>query len=237
MLRMILVIFGTAAVVVGMLGFRGQLTQNRPWHVFWDMKYQAKYTPQAQARFFSDGRTMRTPVGGTVAYSANSYFDDAGSVATPNPDVLRADDEYYRGLTGPAATVDGRLNYVANVPPKAIEIAGGWDDLLKRGQERYNINCSMCHGVSGGGGSGEAAHGIVGRYGLIGIANYHDDRLRKEADGHLFHVITNGWNSMSSYGHQVRVQDRWAIVAYIRALQLSQYAEPSLSQKPATGGQ
>ena len=237
MLRMILVIFGTAAVVVGMLGFRGQLTQNRPWHVFWDMKYQPKYTPQAQARFFADSRTMRTPGIGTVAYSANNYFNDSGSFAGPSEDVLRADDGYYRGLNGPGIDAAGRLDYIVSIPPKAIEIAGGWDALLKRGQERYNINCSMCHGISGGGGTGETAHGIVGRYGLIGIANYHDDRLRKEADGHLFHVISNGWNSMSSYGHQVRVQDRWAIVAYIRALQLSQYAEPTLQTGPAAGGQ
>jgi mono/diheme cytochrome c family protein len=114
--------------------------------------------------------------------------------------------------------------------------AGGWDRLVERGRERYNINCAICHGLTGGGGTGDAAHGMVGRYGMIGIANYHDDRLRKEADGYLFNVITNGKASMAAYGHQVRVQDRWAIVSYIRALQLSQYADAKLVDASRQGG-
>jgi len=124
--------------------------------------------------------------------------------------------------------------FVPHIPKKAIDDAiwsdgvvgyRGWDALMRRGRERYTINCAVCHGDTGFGGQGDTAHGIVGRKGMIGIASYHVDRLREVPDGYLFEVITNGKNTMSSYGHQVSPQDRWAIVAYIRALQLSQNAQ------------
>src|SRR5258706_5061987 len=88
----------------------------------------------------------------------------------------------------------------------------------------FRSHCAACHGETGYGGQGETAHGTVGRGiidlttgkrnpGMIGIASYHVDRLREAPDGYLFDVITNGKNTMASYGHQVPVQDRWAIVA------------------------
>ena len=95
-------------------------------------------------------------------------------------------------------------------------------ELLERGQERYNIFCAVCHGAAGDG------EGIVitGGYGYTPAPSYHIDRLRQESDGYLYDVITNGVRTMPPYGHQVPPADRWAIVAYIRALQRSQYASP-----------
>ena len=96
---------------------------------------------------------------------------------------------------------------------------------LDRGQERYNIYCSVCHGMTGYG------DGIVARRGFNrpSPASYHQDRLRQAPVGHFFDVMTNGWGAMPSYASQVSVEDRWRIAAYVRALQFSQ-------MKKSTGG-
>jgi mono/diheme cytochrome c family protein len=262
---MILIIFGAAAVVVGVLGFRGQTSESRPWHVFLDMKYQPKYTAQGESAFFADGRAARPPLAGTVPYDGGGYRFDAGDHGGPNPDyVPDADLAYYRGRSKPdemgkvtvmvdkeeeATDKDGKKVkvrtqvpeerdqilsfFVERIPKKVVERASfadeargyrGFEALLRRGRERFTIHCAVCHGDTGYGGQGDTAHGIVGRRGMTGIASYHQDRLREASDGYLFDVITNGKNTMASYGHQVPVQDRWAIVAYLRALQLSQDA-------------
>jgi mono/diheme cytochrome c family protein len=93
--------------------------------------------------------------------------------------------------------------------------------LLARGQERYQINCQVCHGASG------AGNGITSQYGLVGAASYHADKYRIMADGEIFNTITHGKGQMGPY-HHIEVKDRWAIVAYIRALQLSQNAPSNL---------
>src|SRR6201982_1181825 len=90
--------------------------------------------------------------------------------------------------------------------------------LLERGQKVFTINCAVCHGATGQG------NGITSKYGLLGIANYHQDKYRQMADGQIFNTITHGYNTMMAYGDKVTVKDRWAVVAYIRALQKSQYA-------------
>jgi len=99
---------------------------------------------------------------------------------------------------------------------------------LDRGQERYNIYCSVCHGMTGYG------DGIVARRGFNrpSPASYHQDRLRQAPVGHFFDVMTNGWGGMPSYASQVPVEDRWRIAAYVRALQLSQM-KPGTSGNPA----
>ena len=95
--------------------------------------------------------------------------------------------------------------------------------LLARGQERFNIYCSPCHGRLGDGNGMIAHRGFTLRR---PVGNYHTDRLRKMPLGHFYDVITNGYGAMYSYSSRVEPQDRWAIVAYIRALQLSQNADP-----------
>ncbi len=276
MLRTILLIFGIAAVFVGLLGFRGQISSNRPWHVWFpDMYYQPRYSAQGESDFFADRHASRPPISNTIPYDGGATRFDAGDHRGPNPDYIPdADLVYFLGQTKrpekKTVTVeierevevdkDGQkvkvkmkvpeeheaiVNYfVERIPKKAIDRAIFADDrqgykgveaLMRRGRERFNIHCAVCHGETGYGGQGETAHGPVGRGildpatgkrnpGMIGIASYHVDRLREVPDGYLFDVITNGKNTMSAYAHQVPVQDRWAIVAYIRALQLSQNA-------------
>jgi hypothetical protein len=91
-------------------------------------------------------------------------------------------------------------------------------ELLERGSERFGIFCSPCHGAAGDG------NGIIVQRGMPRPTSYHDDRLRSADDQHFFDVITNGYGAMYSYASSVPPADRWAIVAYIRALQLSRHA-------------
>ena len=93
--------------------------------------------------------------------------------------------------------------------------------VLARGQERFNIYCAPCHGRTGQG------DGMVVRRGYRRPPTYHQDRLRTAAVGHFFHVITNGFGAMPDYAAQISAEDRWAIVAYVRALQLSEHAAAS----------
>jgi mono/diheme cytochrome c family protein len=90
--------------------------------------------------------------------------------------------------------------------------------VMARGQERFNIYCSPCHGRTGDG------DGMVVRRGYRRPPSYHDERLRDAPVGHFFDVITNGFGAMPDYAAQIRPEDRWAIAAYIRALQLSEHA-------------
>jgi mono/diheme cytochrome c family protein len=90
--------------------------------------------------------------------------------------------------------------------------------LLHRGQERYTIYCAPCHSPVGDG------DGMMPRRGFPHPPSYHDDRLRQAPDRHFYDVMTNGYGIMRPYADRVPPEDRWAIVAYIRALQLSQYA-------------
>ena len=98
----------------------------------------------------------------------------------------------------------------------AADALRGWAaELLARGRERFTIFCAPCHSAVGDG------NGITSKYGMVGMANFHDKRLILMTDGELFQVITYGKNLMGAYGPQIPVEDRWAIVAYVRALQLS----------------
>ncbi|HXN21181.1 MAG TPA: cytochrome c [Candidatus Dormibacteraeota bacterium] len=97
-------------------------------------------------------------------------------------------------------------------------------DLLERGAERYHIFCSVCHGTLGDG------NGMVVQRGFRRPSSYHLDRLRQAPNGYFYDVMTNGFGAMPDYAAQIPPRDRWAIVAYIRALQLSQHA--SLAELP-----
>jgi len=127
----------------------------------------------------------------------------AGTVARGD---LREDDAYYRGKNA-----DGSL--VARMPVDMTM------DLLQRGKQRYNIYCSPCHDQTGSG------KGIIIKKGFLPPPSMHLDRLRQSPDGHFYDLISNGIRNMPSYKHQIPVADRWAIVAYVRALQRSQNAK------------
>src|SRR5436190_22990979 len=90
--------------------------------------------------------------------------------------------------------------------------------LMERGKQRFNINCAICHGPTA------AGNGMTKQYGLTTVISLQDERIRKMADGEIFNTITHGKNTMMAYGPNVSVTDRWAIIAYLRALQHSQNA-------------
>ena len=150
------------------------------------------------------------------AFEASSTFADNRASRTPPTGTvargwLREDEALYTGkLAG--QTVD---EY-----PFAIGRAE-----LMRGQERFNIYCTPCHGRLGDG------NGMVVSRGLRQAASYHQDRLREEKLGYFYDVITNGFGAMQGYAEQIPVRDRWLIVAYVRTLQLSQHA--SVNEVPA----
>ena len=142
--------------------------------------------------------------------SENDFFADDAAMRVPVPgtverDFLHEDVRYYSGK-------DERGRYIEENPAK-IDM-----QLLDRGQERFNIYCSPCHSRAGDG------RGIMVNRGYVPPPSFHQDFLRDTADGFLFDVITNGVRNMPSYSHQVPVDDRWAIIAYIRALQRSRNA-------------
>jgi mono/diheme cytochrome c family protein len=110
-------------------------------------------------------------------------------------------------------------NFVATIPIPVDE------RLLTRGQERFDIYCSPCHGRVGDG------RGMIARRGFIQPADLHTERVRSAPPGYLYAVITNGFGAMPEYRDQVRLRDRWAIVAYIRALELSRHA--TMAEVPA----
>jgi len=140
----------------------------------------------------------------------SSFFDD-GRSARPIPEGtvarghLNADTAFYTGK-GP----DGK--YVDRLPFPITK------QVLLRGQDRYNIYCTPCHDRLGTG------NGVVARRGFRHPPSYHIDRLRQAPNGYIFDVITNGFGAMQDYAAQLDPADRWAVVAYERALQLSQNA-------------
>jgi len=150
------------------------------------MDFQEKFQPQTYNPLFEDKATMRRPVSGTVARGQ-----------------LRDSTELYTGRRP-----DGE--YVETVPIAVNK------EVLERGQEKYNVYCTPCHGQAGYG------EGMIVQRGYTQPPSLHIPRLRVVPDGHFFNVITDGFGRMPSYAAQVPVEDRWAIVAYIRALQLSQ---------------
>jgi mono/diheme cytochrome c family protein len=197
------------AVVVALMGPRGVVSSRRPLMLLPDMDFQPRYSSQGSSRFFANGRAMRTPPAGTVAFGGADYNSDAGS-PSQNPDFLQEDSAYYRGKVGDAWVTEN---------PVKLDLA-----LLRRGQERYQIFCAPCHGATGMG------NGVMTEYGLVGVASITDELHRLMPDGDYFNVITNGKGRMMPYAPQVAVRDRWAIVAYIRALMRSQAG--SLSDVP-----
>jgi mono/diheme cytochrome c family protein len=158
-----------------------------------DMQNEPRYKPLAASDFFSDGRSARPMVEGTVARGH-----------------LRIDEARYTGK------IDGE-----DIDQFPIPIAKA---DIERGQNRFNIYCTPCHGHLGDG------NGMVVMRGFRQPPSYYSDRLVNAPVGHFFDVVTNGFGAMPSYASRVQSDDRWRIVAYIRALQLSESA--SLNEVP-----
>jgi mono/diheme cytochrome c family protein len=185
------------AGTVLLAGCRGMISEKPPVHPNLNMDFQEKFQAQEANPFFADGRAMRPPVPGTVARG-----------------LLKEDTRFYLGRTETG-------EYLAEMPVPVTR------ELLMRGRERYNIYCTVCHGGAGDGQgiimTGQSSATGQG-YGYTPAPSYHIDRLREVGDGYMYDVITNGVRNMPGYAQQISVLDRWAIVAYVRALQLSQNA-------------
>lgn len=189
--------FTLAFVVVlllSVMGFRGSFSPRPPIEVFPDMDHQAKYKPQATSKFFADGRADRPLPPGTVPFGRDAIKADAA--------FLKADDFHYEGKLANGTFGRGF--------PAGVEVTR---TFVERGQNRYQIYCAPCHGALGDG------NGITKSYGMLTTPTYHDDRLRGMAEGEIFNTITHGKNTMMSYADKLSPDDRWAVVAYVRALQ------------------
>lgn len=176
-------------------------------HLFQDMGSQHRFNTQQVNPMYADGRAMRPPVAKTVARGE-----------------LRQDDHYYRGVIG---------DEWATEFPAEITVDRAF---IERGQERFNIYCSVCHGLAGYGdgmvhqranqllsAAASLSKGTV----WVPPLNLHEPQVREQPVGQIYNTITNGVRNMAGYGAQIPVEDRWAIVAYVEALQRSQNAQPS----------
>ena len=177
----------------------------------YDMQDQPRYKAFKQSDFFADKRASRDLPNGTVPRGQ-----------------LRSDKALYTGkkdvidLNAPVQTVkdESGNTLIASFPNDIEEFpVPVTEELVNRGEQRYKVFCIVCHGPVGNG------DGMIVRRGFSKPPTYNDDRLRNAPVGHFFDVITNGQGKMNSYASQIPVPDRWAIVSYIRALQISQKPE------------
>jgi mono/diheme cytochrome c family protein len=182
---------------VGVLGFRGSHFRKPPLYIFPDMERQPKLRPQTANAFFDNGMSSRLPVAGTVARSQPIQVGD--KLVYP-----------WQDLPLTTGFVTGTTNFVELNPLPVTE------ELLQRGQVVFNITCAACHSKVGDG------NGTPKRIGAMAVvANLHEKRIVELADGELFNTISYGKNWMQGYAANLPVQDRWAAIAYLRALQLS----------------
>jgi len=196
------------------IGCRGEISRKPPIHLVQDMDFQAKFKAQSEAAFpgWPDQRAMREPVAGTIARGHLGALD-------PRPNVAKLH-VYKRGKA-----------FVTQNPLPLTK------ETLARGQERYDIHCAVCHGRTGRGNGpvglkwpGTKPSSFLTVAGPVPFPNrkgseqkadrMDDGRVPRLVDGDLFDVITNGRSTMPGYGHQIPVEERWAIIHYIRALQL-----------------
>jgi mono/diheme cytochrome c family protein len=184
--------------IVAMAGFRGHHFRKPPFEIFPDMNYQPKVKDQQPSNFFADGVASRPPVDGTIAEEM--------------PAVL---DYWATGKYDATHWGDGIPVHPSHNGERPLTVS---DADMARGQERYQINCAVCHGAAGDG------KGITSQYG-INATSYQSDRLRTMNDGEIFNTITNGKGQMMGYGYNIAIDDRWRIVMYIRALQHAQNAK------------
>lgn len=193
------------AAVVSLAGFRGDKFTNTPLQITPDMKHQPKVITQHGSRFFSDNRGDHPLIPGTipVGYNLQGRYLQSGVNNQSSTSSFTSEPTYKD--TGVMGDV-----YGDGIPLTVNE------KLLERGRERYEIFCSVCHDRTGGG------NGIVKAYGLATVASLMDDRIKGQPDGQIFSTITNGKNTMGAYGPSIAVEDRWAIIAYLRALQKTQ---------------
>lgn len=201
----------TCVLVVAVAGRRGDTSRRPPIEIWNDMDRQLKLRPQAVAGHpaWEDGRTSRRWVAGTVPRLE--------PIKVGGKEIHAFED--HPVVTGRET---GKTNYVELNPLPVTE------KFMARGKERYDIFCTPCHGPTGDG------NGVLKKYGHGAIASLTDELRVKHPDGYLYHVIQAGSPSglMGPYGAQVDPEDRWAIVAYVRALQLARLGKPDDLPEP-----
>lgn len=201
MIRLIIsiLLIGAAigAAAFGILGFQGKISRKPPLELYPDMDRQAKLRPQEPNRFFANGVSSQLPVAGTIARS-EAIQTTAGAV--------------YGFEDSPVNTglVAGTTNFVELNPlPVTAE-------LIQRGREGFDIYCAPCHGRLGDG------NGITKKLGVMpAVISLHDKRIVLMPDGEIFNTVTRGKGLMGAAGPLLPTADRWATIAYLRALQLS----------------
>ncbi len=204
----IAVVIMTILIVIGSIPFalaamaRAVPSARTRIHIIQDMDNQPKFRAQHANPLFADGRAMRPPVAGTIARGR-----------------LEADDHFDRGV------VDN--GWATTFPPQVqVNL-----ELMYRGQDRFNIYCTPCHGYAGYGDGMVNQRAMelvkVGRNGTTWVQpkSVHERLIREQPLGQTFNTITNGVRNMSGYAAQIPTEDRWAILAYVKALQRSQAAD------------
>ena len=208
-MRYFLAIFALFVLAtVGVLGFRGTHFRRPPLYIFPDMERQPKLRPQTANAFFDDGMSSRLPVAGTVARSQPIRVGE--KLVYPWQDTP---------LT--TGLVTGTTNFVELNPLPVT------DELLHCGQQVFDITCAACHSKVG---DGNGPPKRIGAMAVVG--NLHDKRIVELADGEIFNTISYGKNLMLGYASTMPIQDRWAAIAYLRALQLSRLG--TLDEVPET---
>ncbi len=221
--------FLAVAVVatISFLGFQGKKSKDTPVYVFDDMDYQNKYKAQGENAFFADGRDARPPVTGTVARGTGleptKVFSDG---------FRRAESMNPAFVTGK----DAKGAFLAGFPEKSLSFTKGQLNdykvsqlTLEAGRGKFQIYCAVCHGQAGdGNGIMKVRSAIEGDAAIVTIASLQTPIIRAYPNGQIYDVITNGKNTMMGYGDKLSPEERWAVVAYVRALQLSQNCPPEL---------
>jgi mono/diheme cytochrome c family protein len=182
----------------GVLSCRGATSKDSPIVGIRNMYDQPKYDIQEESNFFTDHRTMRPLVEGVIS---------------------REEDIDPRIAQG---RLEDQSGYVLTIPADVVTRLGGADAMLSRGRARYGIYCTPCHDSTGAGNGLVKKRAIASGAAAFVPPTFHQDRIRHLPDGQLFATISNGKNNMPPYAMQIPVNDRWAIVSYVRALQIAQ---------------
>lgn len=225
-----LLVFGAITVLAGTLvGCRGERSDNEPRQFFPDMDEQPKYKAQSASTFFADGRTMREPVRGTVAWGRHASVDLYAGVDFSERDQLINDDpQIATGKASDEAYLERTpVEALLGVPVTDADFARKYESFLALGEKKYNIYCVVCHGGVGDG------KGTVGTRWSYGLPSFHAEQYQrggeKGQDGLIFHTILNGVANtgenmpyplkMPGYRGKVSEREAWAIVEYVRVLQ------------------
>ncbi len=233
---------------------RASRSDRQPIHLILDMDHQPRFDPQSTSEVFADGRAMRPKIEGTVAKEdmvvRSEILNDndnphviGNDIDLTDPSIAAAvtlgrvrehgmSDDKFDALKPPASDAEFAKDktFYVRVIPNEVKVT---PDFLHRGQERFNIYCAPCHGMAGYGDGMVNAHAqVLMAAGAEGTSwtqpqNLNEQKIIDRPDGHIFNTITNGIRNMPPYDKQITIMDRWAIVAYVRAVEHSQHASPA----------